>query len=366
MIRLIKEQDVEIDVKHEGILEVPEGKNVEDLPMSHFEKLAKNKGLGKITKALNNLQVWNKKKDPKLSKWAGDMIDKLNKKLKKESVRRRRITESLDEYCVGVFKKTPGKDEYGDFETDFYDELFNFNNYQDAWEEALKWNLKGYFVEIEEWKDGEEEPNTKLFKPGEMKKYMDTPLRKESKRRRMKEDWDRYDPNVEANFMEPGNLYNDMPDLEDLWAANKGLPEEEFVKDALEHGFPQEAIDEFLHPEWFETNDLYKYESKRNTSRRKKIRTERYIGKHYWSYRYDHPFIDRVDNNGSYFTDASIRNIPLLACDNPDDCYNDDPWRIAVEDRDYNGQPLYCTEEQAYKRLKDYLNSTMYERRNDL
>ena len=101
-------------------------------------------------------------------------------------------------------------------------------------------------------------------------------------------------------------------------------------------------------------------------TRRKKIRTERYIGKHYWSYRYDHPFIDRVDNSDSYFTDASIRNIPLLAYDNPDDCYNDDPWRIAVEDRDYNGQPLYCTEEQAYKRLKDYLNSTMYERRNDL
>ena len=80
----LKEQDVEIEVKHEGVLEVPEGKNVDDLPMSHFEKLAKKKGLGKITKALNNLQVWNKKKDPKLSKWAGNMIDKLNKKLKKD------------------------------------------------------------------------------------------------------------------------------------------------------------------------------------------------------------------------------------------------------------------------------------------
>lgn len=80
----LHEQDVEIEVKHEGILEVPEGKNVDDLPMSHFEKLAKKKGLGKITKALNNLQVWNKKKDPKLSKWAGNMIDKLNKKFKKD------------------------------------------------------------------------------------------------------------------------------------------------------------------------------------------------------------------------------------------------------------------------------------------
>lgn len=87
----IYEQDVEIDVKHEGILEVPEGKNVDDLPLSHFEKLAKKKGLSKITKALNNLQVWNKNDDPKLSKWAGDMIDKLNKKLKKDE-RYSRIT----------------------------------------------------------------------------------------------------------------------------------------------------------------------------------------------------------------------------------------------------------------------------------
>lgn len=100
--------------------------------------------------------------------------------------------------------------------------------------------------------------------------------------------------------------------------------------------------------------------------RTKRIRTEKYIGKHYWSYRYDHPFIDRIDDNGSWFTDDNIRNIPLIAKDNPDDCYTDDPWRIAVEDSDYNGKPLYCTEEQAYKRLKDYLNSTMYERRNDL
>ena len=95
----LHEQDVEIEVKHEGVLEVPEGKNVDDLPLSHFEKLAKKKGLGKITKALNNLQVWNKNDDPKLSKWAGDMIDKLNKKLKKD--------ESIKEYYIGS--------EYGEY-----------------------------------------------------------------------------------------------------------------------------------------------------------------------------------------------------------------------------------------------------------
>jgi hypothetical protein len=80
----LREQNVDIEVKHEGILEVPEGKNVDDLPLSHFVNLANKKGLSKITKALNNLQVWNKNDDPKLSKWAGDMIDKLNKKLKKD------------------------------------------------------------------------------------------------------------------------------------------------------------------------------------------------------------------------------------------------------------------------------------------
>ena len=93
----LHEQDVEIEVKHEGILEVPEGKNVEDLPMSHFEKLVKKNGLGKVNKALNNLQVWNKNKNKKLSKWAGDMIDKLNKKFEKsEGVYRKRVTENYN------------------------------------------------------------------------------------------------------------------------------------------------------------------------------------------------------------------------------------------------------------------------------
>ena len=84
----LHEQDVEIEVKNKGILEVPEDKNVDDLPMSHFEKLVKKHGLSKITKALNNLQVWNKNDDKELSKWAGNMIDKLTKKFgKNESLK---------------------------------------------------------------------------------------------------------------------------------------------------------------------------------------------------------------------------------------------------------------------------------------
>ena len=93
--RLKEKETPNIEVKNKGILEVPEGKNVDDLPLSYFVTLANKKGLSKITKALNNLQVWNKNDDPKLSKWAGDMIDKLNKKLKKdESVKNLSIKES--------------------------------------------------------------------------------------------------------------------------------------------------------------------------------------------------------------------------------------------------------------------------------
>lgn len=174
----LTEKDTEIEVKNPGILEVPEGKKVDELPQSHFEKLAKNKGLGKITKALNNLQVWNKNDDPELSKWAGNMIDKLNKKLKKDESIHSHLNESTSEYCVGVFRKTNG-----DVEPDFYDEIFNFNNYQDAWEEALKWNLKGYYVEIEDWPDIDDEeymPDIVSFKPGEMKKYLNQPLKNEA------------------------------------------------------------------------------------------------------------------------------------------------------------------------------------------
>lgn len=70
---------VKIPVKHPGMLEVPEGKDVESLPYSHFLALAKRKGYGSIAKALTNLIVWNRKKNPTLSKWADRMQNKLQK-----------------------------------------------------------------------------------------------------------------------------------------------------------------------------------------------------------------------------------------------------------------------------------------------
>ena len=71
---------VNIETENPGVLEVPEGKNVEDLPIKHFVDIANRKGLSTVTRALNNLQVWNKNKNKELSKWAGDMIDKVSKR----------------------------------------------------------------------------------------------------------------------------------------------------------------------------------------------------------------------------------------------------------------------------------------------
>ena len=57
-------------VKNPGILEVPEGKSVSEMPASYFIGLAKKKGRGAVVKALMNLYRWNKNKNPKLSAWA--------------------------------------------------------------------------------------------------------------------------------------------------------------------------------------------------------------------------------------------------------------------------------------------------------
>lgn len=101
---IYEDSDTKIEVKHEGILEVPEGKKVSDLPMSHFEKLVKKNGLSKITRALNNLQVWNKNDDKALSKWAGNMIDKLKKKFNKdESLSEGIESDDYQDMCSKIY-----------------------------------------------------------------------------------------------------------------------------------------------------------------------------------------------------------------------------------------------------------------------
>lgn len=75
-------EKVDIDVKNEGILEVPDGKKVTELGLDHFVKLVKKNGYEKIARALTNLEVWNKNDDPEISKWAKDMRESLKKEIK--------------------------------------------------------------------------------------------------------------------------------------------------------------------------------------------------------------------------------------------------------------------------------------------
>jgi hypothetical protein len=88
--RLFEDEDeVDIKVKHPGILAVPEGKKVDQLPFSHFEALVKKHGYDSIAKALTNLEVWNKNRDPKLARWAKSTRERLEAKYgaKEESFR---------------------------------------------------------------------------------------------------------------------------------------------------------------------------------------------------------------------------------------------------------------------------------------
>lgn len=75
-----------IEVKNPGILEVPEGRSVSSLGINHFKKLIEKKGYAPIIRALTNLQVWNKNENPKLSKWAEDMSERLRKVFRPELV----------------------------------------------------------------------------------------------------------------------------------------------------------------------------------------------------------------------------------------------------------------------------------------
>ncbi|MBO7212360.1 MAG: hypothetical protein J6V44_15340 [Methanobrevibacter sp.] len=564
----LREQDVEIEVKHEGILEVPEGKNVDDLPVSHFVNLAKKKGLSKITKALNNLQVWNKNDDPKLSKWAGNMIDKVSKKMEKnESISVNMFNEGwhngdavisfthnddleadLEEFLFDLFSDNPDvfdfdwsgknttlyltcneddykyikwfikdwkykhRDEYDEYdesfsngrtiresaaEKDLYDDLYS---YADQYRMTSRWtkaNVEKYLERQKNFrrmsdadfqkvvdkvnKDFKRKKKVKSF-PYDSNSYKTESIR----RKRLKEDsWDDFvKPNIEKRYIWP--LYEDSAyeiteiikkyqnsnrfkdeiksfDFKDIeyrdWPAlqlelvcsneayvlirkdieREGLymdddefdeslklkesgiydyydtPDNEyatFMGDIIPEEEPDKSykhslkVPEFIIEEFAEFvadyfnedfNDIVNNESNNvwmddfdsenkyiiimcsddefddieNWVNEKSLRTKnesypRYK-KSYWKYRLDHPFIDRIeDSETAIFTDSNIRNIPLLACENPDDCYSDNPLYWAVEDADYNGNPLYCTEDKAYKRLKDYLNMKIYERRHDL
>ena len=126
----INEQNVEIEVKNPGVLEVPEGKNVEDLPIKHFVAIADRKGLGAVTKALNNLQVWNKKKNPSLSKWAGDMIDKVTKRV--ENQRKNESLNKINEATLQDWQDTIMKEVYNVLRNNrIYGDVYEDYNFTD-------------------------------------------------------------------------------------------------------------------------------------------------------------------------------------------------------------------------------------------
>ncbi len=74
----------EIKVENPGILEIPKGKKVKSLPLTHFKKLIKKKSWEDISKAFINLVRWNKIKDPKLAKWADETQAKLSEWVDKQ------------------------------------------------------------------------------------------------------------------------------------------------------------------------------------------------------------------------------------------------------------------------------------------
>ena len=73
------DEKVMVKVTNPGILEVPKGTKVWDLPESHFRSLIEKKGQKAIMLALLNLERWNKGRDglTHIANWAREMIDKV-------------------------------------------------------------------------------------------------------------------------------------------------------------------------------------------------------------------------------------------------------------------------------------------------
>lgn len=235
--RKLREQDVEIEVKNKGILEVPEDKNVDDLPMSHFEKLVKKHGLSKITKALNNLQVWNKNDDKKLSKWAGDMIDKLTKKYgKNESISVKRFNEGWHNGDASI-----SFTHNDDLEADLEEFLFDlFSDNPDVFE--FDWSGRNTILYLACSEDDY--------------KYIKWFI----------EDWkykhrDEYDESLKEDYITVGDISYDEYEIyrkyHDLIRSDKvdslhgiyydvGGNEDEFIIDAIDSGFSKLDITAFL------------------------------------------------------------------------------------------------------------------------
>ena len=93
-----------IQAVHHGILEVPRGKSVMQLPLKHFIGLAERKGYAAISRALTNLQRWNSNRNKRLSNWAKRTKEKLRAK-----VARRRNPKTLHHVSTGAYRPGSGQ-----------------------------------------------------------------------------------------------------------------------------------------------------------------------------------------------------------------------------------------------------------------
>ena len=144
--KLFREQQANIEVENPGVLEVPEGKNVEDLPIKHFVAIANKRGLSTVTRALNNLQVWNKNKNKPLSKWAGDMIDKVSKRF--ENQQKNESLNRLNEATLQDWQDILVKEVYNVLSTN--------NIYADVYEDSYFTDNNSFLLCVEidngDWK----------------------------------------------------------------------------------------------------------------------------------------------------------------------------------------------------------------------
>ena len=80
VLEMLEEGTKDIKVEHPGIEKMKEGawkeKNVGDL-VKHFTALAHKKGKAPVMRSILNIERWNEKKEPSLSKKARSVINKL-------------------------------------------------------------------------------------------------------------------------------------------------------------------------------------------------------------------------------------------------------------------------------------------------
>ena len=87
--------------------------------------------------------------------------------------------------------------------------------------------------------------------------------------------------------------------------------------------------------------------------------------KSYWKY---NQFEDTLPE-GDYYDKYTIKRFRLIPCNTPEDCYEGDIRRFsvwAVTELDYPYKEVYCTKDEAYGYLMDYLNQSRYETIHDL